>query len=125
MNLTNSMVLTKEEIKTNHLGGVFFVLVTFVGGAILFGFLIGIIATIMGIPSEILFKSSDDSSVGALINLSIFPVYLVLILLINKYFYKKTTTSLGFSSTKIFQNYFRTSAWINGIFDSIRGELAI
>lgn len=106
MNLTKSMLLTKEEIKRKSpWWSVLFVLLTFIGTSIPFGIALGIGAMLLGIPMEKILSLSSDSSVGSLINLGIFPFYLIIILLINKYFYKKSFSSLGFSSIKRFQHY--------------------
>ena len=106
MNLTKSMILTKEEIQhKSPWWSLLFVLLTFLGASIPFGLLIGIGSIIAGIPIEVIMDLSSSSSIETLINLAIFPLYLGIILLINRFFYKKTTNSLGFSSTSKLKNY--------------------
>lgn len=106
MNLTNSMVLTRDEVgQKSPWWSILFVILTFLFTSIPFGLVIGIMALLAGVPLESILMQSDSSSYTTLINLSIFPMYLLIILLINKYFYKRTTESLGFFPDKKWQYY--------------------
>ncbi len=94
--LTKSMKLTKEEMgRKSPWSMIVWFILTGVVSSLVLGILLGPILVILS-SGQALTGAEIESKYGLLVNMLTFPVQLICLLLVNKYYYKKSFASLGF-----------------------------